>query len=521
MASSSAIRRKGFWLHVVLLAFDDSASLPEARFEQSACSCGACPFSLLSVDHWLSQASNDDDGEDPCVSILMTHDVCGSGMFGIFKKEFGQNAKVWDREKIPVMPDHYIFTSDKRANRNTLANPDYKGVCHIALAQEGHCRPREVLLGTDSHTCNAGAFGQFATGIGNTDAGFVMGTGKLLLKMEERMTLCHMVIKAGGKNAVVAADETTFKYLEDKTSKNFEPLFIQEYKINVSKLEPLVAKPHSPDNRALATECKYIKIDRAYIGSCTGGKMEDFLAAAKVFLASIASQYQDLPGRLVLKCLRRLVVKFQLALVVQLTWLVLQKHAWINIPQVCVSTTNRNFHGRMVHQEEGTKSTEFYCFPDYFDHRQHLRKSFICTQQVIPVRGKKKSRAASKPLQIMASVLPFSSVLLSELESLMELFGLHGVRRVTVAMGAINLVEATSGAALMGVMQQRRWCGAREMTAVGLTSSLAVARIAAMVAMAVAQELTAITIDATDEASLEDDFFRRERRVRGLQFFLK
>nr|DAD20066.1 TPA_asm: hypothetical protein HUJ06_021529 [Nelumbo nucifera] len=62
-------------------------------------------------------------------------------------------------------------------------NPDYKGVCHIALAQEGHCRPGEVLLGTDSHTCNAGAFGQFATGIGNTGAGFVMGTGKLLLKV--------------------------------------------------------------------------------------------------------------------------------------------------------------------------------------------------------------------------------------------------------------------------------------------------------------------------------------------------
>ncbi|XP_040361799.1 3-isopropylmalate dehydratase large subunit, chloroplastic-like [Rosa chinensis] len=62
------------------------------------------------------------------------------------------------------------------------ANPDYKGVCHVALAQEGHCRPGEVLLGTDSHTCTAGAFGQFATGIGNTDASFVLGTGKLLLK---------------------------------------------------------------------------------------------------------------------------------------------------------------------------------------------------------------------------------------------------------------------------------------------------------------------------------------------------
>ncbi|CAI0383158.1 unnamed protein product, partial [Linum tenue] len=67
------------------------------------------------------------------VNILMTHDVCVPDSIGIFKKEFGQNAK--------------------------------------------------VLLGTDSHTCTAGAFGQFATGIGNTDAGFVMGAGKLLLKV--------------------------------------------------------------------------------------------------------------------------------------------------------------------------------------------------------------------------------------------------------------------------------------------------------------------------------------------------
>ncbi|TXG72431.1 hypothetical protein EZV62_001010 [Acer yangbiense] len=334
------------------------------------------------------------------VDILMTHDVCGPGSIGIFKKEFGENAKVWDREKLVIIPDHYIFTSDERANRNVdilrdfcteqnikyfydikdlsnfKVNPDYKGVCHIALAQEGHCRPGEVLLGTDSHTCTAGAFGQFATGIGNTDAGFVLGAGKLLLKvcscscscsffffffflfcysetgilscrdprvpptlrfvmdgempdyllakdlilqiigeisvsgatykameftgttvesltMEERMTLCNMVVEAGGKNGVVPADSTTFKYLEDKTSIGYEPVysdakasFLSEYRFDVSKLEPLVAKPHSPDNRALARECKDVKIDRVYIGSCTGGKTEDFLAAAKVFLAS-------------------------------------------------------------------------------------------------------------------------------------------------------------------------------------------------------------------------------------------
>ncbi|KAF3680639.1 3-isopropylmalate dehydratase large subunit [Capsicum annuum] len=141
------------------------------------------------------------------VDVLMTHDISGPGAIGVFKREFGENAKVWDREKVVVIPDHYIFTADERANRNvdTLrdfcngqnikyfydikdlgnfqANPDYKGVCHIALAQEGHCRPGEVLVGTDSHTCTAGAFGQFASGIGNTDAGFVLGTGKILLKV--------------------------------------------------------------------------------------------------------------------------------------------------------------------------------------------------------------------------------------------------------------------------------------------------------------------------------------------------
>lgn len=115
--------------------------------------------------------------------------------------------QVWDKERVVLMPEHYIFTEDPRANRNVdvlreyaqkydikyfyditdrsdfKANPDYRGVCHIALAEEAHTMPGEVMFGTDSHTCNAGAFGMFATGIGNTDAGFVLGTGKLLVKV--------------------------------------------------------------------------------------------------------------------------------------------------------------------------------------------------------------------------------------------------------------------------------------------------------------------------------------------------
>ena len=93
------------------------------------------------------------------VDLLMTHDVCGPGTIGVFKKEFGAGAKVWDKEKIVLIPDHYIFTADERANRNVdilrdfaheqeikyfyditdksnfKANPDYKGVCHIALVR--------------------------------------------------------------------------------------------------------------------------------------------------------------------------------------------------------------------------------------------------------------------------------------------------------------------------------------------------------------------------------------------------
>ncbi|HIL68420.1 MAG TPA: 3-isopropylmalate dehydratase, partial [Verrucomicrobia bacterium] len=139
--------------------------------------------------------------------ILMTHDVCGPGTIGVFKREFGEDARVWDRHKVVIIPDHYIFTSDSRSNRNVdilrefvkeqdipyfydviddsegkwvfdaskgntkrQYGSNYAGVCHTALPQKGHTRPGEVLFGTDSHTCMAGAFNQFATGIGNTDA---------------------------------------------------------------------------------------------------------------------------------------------------------------------------------------------------------------------------------------------------------------------------------------------------------------------------------------------------------------
>src|SRR5438105_8257568 len=279
------------------------------------------------------------------VDVLMTHDVCGPGTFGIFKQHFSPDANVWDRTKLVLIPDHYIFTHDPMANRNVdvlrqfateqdipyfydVGTPRYKGVCHIALPEEGHTRPGEVLLGTDSHTCTAGAFGEFATGIGNTDAGFIMGTGKLWVKVpetmrfvfhgqlppylmakdlilavigdigcdgatyramefdgdavyalniEERMTLCNMVIEAGGKNGVIAPDQVTLDYVNARNAgqKPYRVVktdpgaqFIYEKVFDVGKLEPVVAKTHSPGNKAFVSEINGTKEYRAYIGSC-------------------------------------------------------------------------------------------------------------------------------------------------------------------------------------------------------------------------------------------------------------
>jgi 3-isopropylmalate/(R)-2-methylmalate dehydratase large subunit len=386
------------------------------------------------------------------VDVLMTHDVCGPGTIGIFKKEFGADAKVWDKEKVVIIPDHYIFTKDERANRNVdilrdfvqeqgikyfyditdradfKANPDYKGVCHIALAQEGHTRPGEILFGTDSHTCNAGAFGQFATGIGNTDAAFILGTGKLLVKvpatmrfilqgklpkyllakdlilqiigdisvsgatyrsmefagdtveamtMEERMTLCNMVIEAGGKNGVIAPDQTTFDYVTSRTNKAFEAFytdsnanFYSDRTYDVSKLEPVVAKPHSPDNKELARNCRDIKIDRVYIGSCTGGKTSDFMHAAEILKGNQVKvpTYLVPATQKVYEDLFTLKYDGQTLSEIFLNAGCIEPAApscaaclggpkdtfgRLNEPENCVSTTNRNFPGRMGNKEAG------------------------------------------------------------------------------------------------------------------------------------------------------------------------
>ncbi len=373
------------------------------------------------------------------VDVLMTHDVCGPGTMGIFKREFGENAKVFSRDGVVLVPDHYIFTCDEKCHRNVdtcrafakeqgltyfydPGTPSYSGVCHVTLPQKGHCRPGEVMFGTDSHTCTHGAFGEFASGIGNTDAAFILGTGKLLIKvpaslrfvfegtvpdyimgkdmilqvigdigvdggtyralefcgsairslsMADRMTICNMAIEAGGKNGIIAADETTLAYVRQRTDKPFVCLdsdpdaqYIGEKHYVADDLVPVVALPHSPDNVEPAESCAEWKIDRAYIGSCTGGKAEDFYAAARIlkgrkvavdtFLVPATAEVAADLGRLTIGGETLLDIFAAAGCIPPAPP---SCAACLGGPEdtfgrthgkeVCISTTNRNFPGRM------------------------------------------------------------------------------------------------------------------------------------------------------------------------------
>ncbi len=373
---------------------------------------------------------------------LMTHDVCGPATYAIFKREFGAEAKIWDREKVIVIPDHYIFTKDIHARRNIdqlrvfakeqnlvhfydVGTPRYSGVCHVTLAQEGFDRPGLVLFGTDSHACTAGAFGEFATGIGNSDAAFVLGTGKLWVKVpgtyrfeftgkkptclmakdliltiindigidgatykamefageavhdlgiEERMTLCNMAVEAGAKNGIIEPDETVFDFLSIRTDAPYEAIyndpdavFEKVFTYDVSKLVPLVAKPHSPQNGTPVTEVEGTRLDQAYIGSCTGGKLTDFIAAAEILKqgevktatfavpATVAVEKgldeTEVDGKSIRGILENAGVQVGPPSCAACLGGPPDTFGRLNNREVCISTTNRNFPGRMGSME--------------------------------------------------------------------------------------------------------------------------------------------------------------------------
>jgi len=377
------------------------------------------------------------------VDRLMTHDPCSPGVIGIFDREFGPEAKIWDLDRYILIADHFVYTTDTQANNNLekmrnfadrkavrhfydVGTPDYKGVCHVALAEGGHSRPGELMVGTDSHTVTAGAFGTFAIGVGNTDAALALGTGEILLKvpasirvefkgtmpagltakdlilklvgdlgvagatycalefggsvienmsLDERMTLCNMAIECGAKTGLMEPNQAALQYLEERNISEFkiiqpddEAEYQQVIEYDITDMEPQVAKPSSPDNVVPISELEGQEVDRVYLGSCTGGKLEDFLRFAEVVAGQkVAVETYAVPATQ--EVLRQIIIhKVNGISIYECLIEAGVKVATFGGCAACcggpkdtfgrvneairvVSTTNRNFPGRMGHKE--------------------------------------------------------------------------------------------------------------------------------------------------------------------------
>ncbi len=282
------------------------------------------------------------------IDMAMIHDITGPLAI---KTLYDITDKVWDPDKVIVIFDHQVPADSiaaainhmelrKFAKKEGILNYDVQeGICHQVMVEKGHVLPGELVIGADSHTCTYGAVGAFATGVGSTDMGVALATGKLWFKVPEtitfevngklgkricskdlilhiigdvgvngatyracefdgetiesmntpaRMTICNMAIEMGGKTGIVKPDKETAAFLEQRAvgadtslrSDNDSQRDIRSY--DAAKIVPVVARPHHVDDVVPVTEVEGTKIDQVFIGSCTNGRYEDLHAAAEV-----------------------------------------------------------------------------------------------------------------------------------------------------------------------------------------------------------------------------------------------
>ena len=294
------------------------------------------------------------------------------------------------------------------------------GICHTLSHEEALVNPGEVYVGGDSHTNTTGALGAFACGLGHTDIAYVLlngeiwfkvpetyyfklngklpshvmakdfilkiigdigndggayntiqfgGTGIDEMSIESRLTLANMTTEAGAKNGIIESDEKTVQYLNQRGATNATVFHGDEdanyskiFEYEASDLEPTVAKPFSPDNVAVVRELSSTELDKSYIGSCTGAKYEDLLAAAKILKGrKVKIRTEVLPAAISI---------YKKAVKDGLIEIFLDAGATVGPPtcgaccgahmgvlakdEICISTTNRNFPGRMGHVESQT-----------------------------------------------------------------------------------------------------------------------------------------------------------------------
>jgi 3-isopropylmalate/(R)-2-methylmalate dehydratase large subunit len=219
---------------------------------------------------------------------------------------------------------------------------------------------------------------------------YFAGDGIASLTLEDRMTLTNMAIEAGGKNGVCDVDEKTLAYVRHRSNRptwevftdDKDATYAYEAEWDLATLEPLVAKPHSPDNRDTARNCRSVKLDRAYIGSCTGGKITDMIFAANILKGNrVKIPTYVVPGstevhadmlKLNLRGVEKGPNEKSIADILTDAGCLLgpsgcaaclggpsDTFGRLNDALTCISTTNRNFPGRMG----STKSAVYLASP--------------------------------------------------------------------------------------------------------------------------------------------------------------
>jgi 3-isopropylmalate/(R)-2-methylmalate dehydratase large subunit len=294
------------------------------------------------------------------------------------------------------------------------------GICHTLSHEEAMVLPGEVYVAGDSHTNTTGALGAFACGLGHTDMAYVLLNGKIWFKVpetlyfklngklpehvmakdlilkiigdigtdgaayktmqfggsgvtemsvDERLTLTNMTTEAGAKNGIIEPDKKIIDYLAERGATNFSAVigdddatYSKTLEYEASEMEPTIAKPFSPQNISVVRETSSIELDKAYIGSCTGAKLEDLKAVAKILKGrKVKIRTEILPAAISIykKALEDGLIKIFLDAGVTVgpptCGACCGAHMGVLAKdEVCVSTTNRNFPGRMGHVESKT-----------------------------------------------------------------------------------------------------------------------------------------------------------------------
>jgi len=312
------------------------------------------------------------------------------------------------------------FTKEYGIEKHFKYGMGQYGICHTLSHEEAMVLPGEVYVGGDSHTNTTGALGAFAAGLGHTDVAYVLLNGKIWFKVpetiyfklngklpdyvmakdlilkiigdigtdggayktmqfggsgisemsvEERLTLTNMTTEAGAKSGIIEPDQKLRDYLAQRGATSYSEVhgdsdaqYEKIYEYEASELDPIVAKPFSPENVTVARELSSISLDKAYIGSCTGAKLEDLRAVAKIFKGrKVKIRTEVLPAAISI---------FRKAMDEGLLKIFMDAGAMVGPPtcgaccgahmgvlakdEVCISTTNRNFPGRMGHVESKT-----------------------------------------------------------------------------------------------------------------------------------------------------------------------